>query len=163
MEPLFTFRLPMHPKPKGSVRARAIKVDGNWIATTYPDPDSNKWEADAARLIAHAWGDRPPIDQAVVLRITAVFPRTKTQRKPRFPAGRLLMPVKPDLSNLLKATEDAVVKAGVLIDDGRVTDQHNRKRRAARGEKPCVEIELWATDGSDLAYPQLPAEQLGLL
>jgi Holliday junction resolvase RusA-like endonuclease len=42
--------------------------------------------------------------------------------------------VTPDASKLLRSTEDALVQAGVLSDDGRVYDLHVSKRLAEPGE-----------------------------
>lgn len=49
-----------------------------------------------------------------------------------------------DLDNLVKATLDAVVHAGVLLDDRLVVeDGGSRKLYGRVGEEPCVEVRIW--------------------
>jgi len=98
------------PAPQGSKRHVG---NGRMIESSKavkPWRDSVTW---AGR---EEMGDRPPLDGPLMARI--VF----TLRKPASaPKKRHTYPDrKPDLSKLLRSTEDALVTAGVIADDARI-------------------------------------------
>lgn len=67
--------------------------------------------ADAAYTL---WEGRPPLDGPLALTVRFVMPRPTTARK----ADRWQYR-KPDLSKLLRCTEDALIDAGIVVDDAR--------------------------------------------
>jgi crossover junction endodeoxyribonuclease RusA len=73
--------------------------------------------ADAAR---GAWGAQPPLDGPLVLSITFRLPMPASRPKRARVAGMVWHTTKPDLSKLIRATEDALTDAGVIRDDARI-------------------------------------------
>lgn len=85
----------------------------------------------AARMAMGTARMREPFDGAVQLESTFWLKRPKT-------VTRALPTVKPDLSHLLRAAEDALVKAGVMRDDALICTSIESKRYCAPGGRPCT-------------------------
>lgn len=74
------------------------------------------WRQDVKTAAEAARNGTDPIDGPVNLKITFTLPKPKSA-----PKRRVTWPdKKPDLSKLVRSTEDALVDAGVLRDDSRV-------------------------------------------
>lgn len=117
------------PKSKGSMRAFVVK--GRPIITA-DNPKTRSWERLLADRISSEWESEPwdgPIDMELTFQIL----RPKSAKK------RLWPHVKPDLSKLIRAVEDALVGAGALKDDALIVSCACQKIYA---DMPGVEIEL---------------------
>lgn len=91
-----------------------------------------------AVMLAGSW-HKEPITEPVVLVIEYHFPILKAASVAERQGG--WMTSKPDLSNLTKTLEDALVDAGILIDDNLVVSQVVTKVRAV---DPHIWISLWS-------------------
>ena len=103
------------PGPQGSKspkgrdgRGRVILVESS--KKVAPWRDSVAW---AAR---QAMAGRPPIDGPVRCQMVFVFPRPKSRKR------TALHDRKPDLSKLIRSTEDALTTGGAWADDARVVE-----------------------------------------
>lgn len=74
------------------------------------------WRQDVKTAAELARNGADPIDGPVALHITFTLPKPKSAPKNR----RTWPDKKPDLSKLVRSTEDALVDAGVLRDDSRI-------------------------------------------
>lgn len=133
--------IPGPPVAKGrprvySLRSRAGEVVGHRGVT--PERTA-RWEAGAAVMLRAAWSGGP-LAGAVVVELDAVFARPKRLCRRVDPPGRLPMTGRPDIDNIVKAGLDALVRAGVVIDDAQVVTLTCRKRYTARDEGPGVDI-----------------------
>lgn len=72
-----------------------------------------------ARIALTGW---TTLDGPIVLSILFWLPPPKTM-----PRGRVLPTTYPDLSKIVRSTEDALTTAGVWADDARVIELHARK------------------------------------
>ena len=68
------------------------------------------------------------------------FPFTSNTPKKKRVSGKCMMVQRPDLDNLIKGTQDALVYAGLLPDDSQVVGYCNIYKY--RSENPCVIIQL---------------------
>jgi Holliday junction resolvase RusA-like endonuclease len=128
-----------------TARGRAVQ--------SYLVANASAWQRAAIALIRQQWGPREAMSGAVRLQVTGVFLRPKRldcqhKRKPCSCPPEMLdgrpMPhtSTPDATNVHKLAEDALVKAGVLVDDRLVVEYSGSMRYAARGEAPCVCISV---------------------
>jgi Holliday junction resolvase RusA-like endonuclease len=148
----FLLRIPRSPVPAARGRCGCRAGHGHM----YPDPDYDAWKDAVVQLLRYGY-KRDPVTVPVNVAVEAVFPRPSTAPKqwtmggerykypwPWTPDRRPYIGV-VDLDNLVKATLDALVQGGVLQDDRLVVqDAGSRKVFAAEGEKPCVEVRVYA-------------------
>lgn len=134
-------------EPMGQGRPRAVRM-GNLGVRMHAAPKSAEWQALAAQQFAASW-KRPAHAGPVRLSVMAVGRRPKSVTK-RVGTGRYWCERKPDLDNVIKAVGDALVAAGVLVDDTLVAQISARKMVAAHGEGPCVCVRLFALPPIDL-------------
>lgn len=73
------------------------------------------WRDAVAWACREAMAGAPPLSGPVVCQMVFVFPRPKSRKK------TALHDRKPDLSKLIRSTEDAMTTGGVWEDDARVT------------------------------------------
>lgn len=131
---LFSIFIPGKPAPGGS--KRAIPTKKGKIAVVDDAKGNRDWKSRVADQARIAWGDKPLLDQPIVVRATFFVLRPKGHfgvkglkpSAPEFPT------TKPDLTKLFRATEDALTGV-VWRDDPLIVEQHIRK---AYGEKPGV-------------------------
>lgn len=100
------------PAPQGSKRHVG---NGRMIESSKkvkPWREAVKW---AAREAMAAAGIASPLDAPLVASMTFTMPRPKSAPKSRRHADR-----KPDLSKLIRSTEDALTDAGLIADDARI-------------------------------------------
>jgi len=98
------------------------------------------WQEFATLMATRAMRGRKPFTGPVSLSFTVIFGIPKGWNKATKKAaaeGRIFYAVVPDLTNLLKATEDCFTKAGVWNDDCQVVYQETLKRY---GETPMVSV-----------------------
>ena len=98
------------------------------------------------QAIRIAWGnatDQPPLAGPVRLTVEFVLPRTKSRPdkvpKTLWGTGRVVMPCKPDLDNMLKAVKDALNRLA-WNDDGQVWQVRATKEYAGTDEQPHATI-----------------------
>lgn len=128
------FFVPGKPIPKA--RPRVTKA-----GQTYTPKRCRQYEERVAKVAAHSY-DGEPIDGACVLTMTAVMPRPQRLMAKRYSRGRIYHPKRPDLDNLLKSVMDGLSKAGIWVDDARVTRTKASKFYAGIGETPGVYISI---------------------
>jgi Holliday junction resolvase RusA-like endonuclease len=100
------------PAPQGSKRHVG---NGRMIESSKkvkPWREAVKW---AAREAMAAAGIASPLDAPLIASMTFTMPRPKSAPKSRRHADR-----KPDLSKLIRSTEDALTDAGLISDDARI-------------------------------------------
>lgn len=146
VEWILSLYVPGTPAPQGSKMARPIyrgrgatKVFTGKVAQVESSKSRvNEWRADVRQACTDAWGDRPPLDGPIELFVEFVRKRPTSAPKSRTPAATTM----PDLSKLIRSTEDAITSAGVWADDARVIELRARKRIAEIGETPGAQIKI---------------------
>jgi len=134
-------------KPVAKQRPRMTR-DGH----AYTPAATRQWERYAATLLGHCWHPRDPLDAPVVVEIVVVLPRPKT--RPNSLAAHAWMATgcpaigRSDVDNFAKAGLDAMVKAGVIVDDTRVVDLRARKVYADPGQGPGVVVTMRAWEAA---------------
>lgn len=146
------------PAPQGSKSFKGMSKAGRAILV-----ESSKkvrpWRQDvkhAAERWRQANGMRQPLDGPIVVGMVFTVPKPSTA-----PKTRRTYPMRmPDLSKLLRSTEDALTDAGVWADDARVV-RYTKLAKVYPGEDPdaldspgCViEIETLAPQQAALPMP----------
>lgn len=124
--------VPGRPAPQGSKRALG---PGRMVEMSkYVDA----WRTDVRAACVEAWGDQPPLDGPLVLNVEFVRKRPASAPKRRTPPATTA----PDLSKLIRSTEDAITSAGVWADDARVVRLVASKRVAEIGERSGARIRI---------------------
>lgn len=85
------------------------------------------WERraiEAALSAYHGPQPRPPLDEPVVVHVTAWHHRPRRLCRRKDPRQAIRATCKPDVDNVAKLVLDALVKARVLVDDTRVAVLH---------------------------------------
>jgi Holliday junction resolvase RusA-like endonuclease len=144
---LISFFVPGVPAPGGSKRSFRHRHTGKIV--TMDDCERNKsWRTSVAWVAAQSkngrgdWPRREPLLASFVF----VMPRPKGHYgarglRPSAPKGHQ---VKPDLTKLIRSTEDALT--GILwVDDAQIVRFVDpEKRYAGEGESPGAWITLWS-------------------
>lgn len=130
-----------HPAPQGS---KAFKgIHGGHAVLAESSKAVKPWRMDVKHAAIEAHGGNPPMDGPLCVRM--VF----TLRKPASaPKKRRTWPDrKPDLSKLVRSTEDALTDAGVIADDARIVELTAAKRFPGEDldamHIPGVRITIW--------------------
>jgi Holliday junction resolvase RusA-like endonuclease len=135
------------PAPQGSKRfvghakstGRAIMIESS--ARVKP------WRQDVKAAAILVRNGAPPLDGPLIGRMVFTLPKPKSAPKRR----RTYADRKPDLSKLIRSTEDALTDAGVLADDARIVE-YSRIAKVFPGEDsealeaPGVIIEIMPLD-----------------
>lgn len=105
------------PAPQGSKKFVGLTKAGRGILV-----ESSKkvrpWRQDVKETALMVRGSKPPIDAP--LRVRMVFTMPKPSSAPK---RRKVVPCRmPDLSKLVRSTEDALTDAGIWKDDARVVE-----------------------------------------
>ena len=131
------------PQQQGSSKAFVVRDRRTGKPRAIVTSD-NRTELQAWREAVRTESQTAAIDEGgyrdtgpVGLRITWRLPRPKRARAGELPATR------PDIDKLERAILDALTGTWYR-DDGQVTDVEKRKRYAAAGDPPSVEIEMTA-------------------
>ena len=142
--PLSVF-VPGSPAPQGSKHARPIyrgRGDARVFTGRVVNVESSKdrvnaWRTDVRIMAEREWS-QPPLTGAVRLRIAFVMPRPAAAPKRSTPPATK----RPDVSKLLRSTEDALTSAGVWLDDALAVDVHVTKRIAEIGERSGAWVDV---------------------
>jgi Holliday junction resolvase RusA-like endonuclease len=110
-------------EPVGEGRPRAVRMGPR--VRMHSAPKSAVWRAVAAQQMASEWGDQPPSSAMCGVTIKALMPRPKSRpkdvSKESWKCGLAVSRrQKPDVDNVAKAVLDAIVQAGVIVDDTQV-------------------------------------------
>lgn len=111
-----------NPAPQGSKKFVGLSKQGRGIMV-----ESSKkvrpWRQDVKAAAEAVRGDSAPLDEALRVRMVFTMPKPASapKRKRTFPSK------KPDLSKLVRSTEDALTDAGIWRDDSRVVECTARK------------------------------------
>ena len=113
------------PAPQGSKR----HVGGGRMIESSPHVGNWREDVRTAALLLGRKG--PPLDGALAVRMVFTVAKPKSAPKTRrtWPASM------PDLSKLIRATEDALTSAGIWKDDARVVE-YDRAAKVYPGEDP---------------------------
>jgi crossover junction endodeoxyribonuclease RusA len=147
-----SFRVIGEPAPQGSKRhvGRGVMVESSKRVKPWRED-----VAASARVAMHEHRCGPfcgPVNLAAVF----VLPRPKSLSRTKLALGPCR---KPDLSKLLRATEDALVTAGLLEDDARIVSlDGTRKRFAEPGEALGAEIVI--VEAGAIPQPMITRESL---
>lgn len=118
------------PAPQGSKKFVGVAKSGRGIMV-----ESSKrvkpWRADVKEAAEKARNGAAPLDGPLVARIVFTLPKPASAPKRR----RLFAMRKPDLSKLLRSTEDALTDAGAIADDARIVE-YSRLAKVFPNEDP---------------------------
>lgn len=133
-------------EPVGEGRPRAVRR-GASIAM-HSAPRSAEWRALAARAWCEKWGGKPPHDGLVRVEVDAFMRRPKTRpadvsREDWKSGAAAYRRQKPDVDNIAKAVLDALVTAGVLLDDSQVCSERTSRRMTDAQRPARVEVRVW--------------------
>lgn len=156
---MITFTIPGEPVGKG--RPRATTIGGH--ARLFTPKKTRSWERLAADVMVLTWCRIPgcrgqgPIRVPVRVVVEAVCSRPKRlvprsmggtlAKSSKLSDGRLWRPTKPDADNVAKAALDALVLAGIILDDVQVVEVTARSLYGAVGEAGCVVVHLDLIEG----------------
>lgn len=139
---MIEFKVYGMPAPQGSKRyvgkskaGRAIMVESS--AKVRP------WRMDVKAAAEFVRGDTPPLDGPLVVGMVFTLPKPASAPKRR----RTYPDRKPDLSKLVRSTEDALTDAGLIADDARIVGLTAAKVFPREDERaldaPGVLIRIW--------------------
>jgi len=136
-----------HPAPQGSKSGHAVQKDGAYTGRVVMHESSKHvrpWRQDvvaAAREQVPSWTARGMLDGPLAASMVFTFTRPASHYGTGRNAARLrpsapsAHAVYPDLSKLIRSTEDALTTAGVWADDARVAE-YRRAAKVFAGEDP---------------------------
>ena len=118
-------------EPVGEGRPRAVRMRRG--VRVHAAPKSAQWRALAAQQMAAEWGERLPYRDCCEVFIVAFMPRPQTRPKDVSKeawkgSAVVLRRQKPDVDNIAKAVLDAIVQAGIIVDDTQVVDLAVKRR-----------------------------------
>ena len=158
-EPEVRFTIPGPPRgwQRTGQRIATSKKTGKQFIVNYTPGETRSDEWVLKRAAMEAMGDRPPLDDASDLRITAwsPIPRSWSKRKQDAAIENMTLPItKPDFDNISKLVDG--IKGVVWRDDCLVTDFHFYKRFSTR-PRTVVEVRL-ATPSRPMRDPLSDAD-----
>lgn len=118
------------PAPQGSKSFKGLTKAGRAIMTE-SSSKVRPWRQDVKHAALAARAGLPPIDAAVRARMVFTMPKPASAPKKR----RTYPQRMPDLSKLVRSTEDALTDAGIWADDARVVE-YDRIAKVYPGEDP---------------------------
>lgn len=127
------------PMPQGSHDVRVIQGKNGERARGYAVhhnvKELDQWRNSVERAAVLALGQRSGFgaQSPVLVRITFWLPKPPTVKR-EFPS------VPPDIDKLGRAVLDPLQKAGVLRNDGQVTDLYSRKRYGVHFRGATIEV-----------------------
>src|SRR5262245_45057771 len=144
--PECTITIPGPPRGKGSGRPAILQPNpakGRFEARAmiFPDKQTASYEAIVKFAACEQWGDRPPLDCELRLRVTAVFavPASWSKKRQGEALGGIIRPsVKPDDDNLIKIRD--AFKGVIFRDDALFVETVVRK---FYGTTPLLRFEIW--------------------
>ena len=146
------FTLAIEPKSlqKGGKRIRIVanpRRPGRFLPMHFSDAKAKAFKGAVAALCAP---HRPasPMEGPLCLRATFVMPRPARLCRRADPAGRVWCDTRPDSTNLVKGLEDLLTDGRFWHDDNQVALQRIARQYAAKGESPCIEVEIETLGGA---------------
>lgn len=137
--------IPGRAAPQGSKQAAPIyrgrgagRVFTGKVTQREMSPHVKTWREDVRAGCLVAWNGKPPLDGPIELEVEFVRKRPASAPKRSTPPAT----TSPDLSKLVRSTEDAITSAGVWVDDARVVRTVSSKRVAEIGETPGARIRI---------------------
>jgi Holliday junction resolvase RusA-like endonuclease len=127
-----------HARPIYRGKGKARVFTGKVVNVESSKSGVDTWRADVRAASVIAWDGRPPLDGPLVLEVEFIRKRPASAPKSYTPDAN----TQPDLSKLIRSTEDALTSAGVWADDGRVVHTVSSKRCAEHGETPGAHIRI---------------------
>jgi Holliday junction resolvase RusA-like endonuclease len=142
------------PAPQGSKKFVGTTKTGRGLMI-----ESSKkvkpWRMDVKEAAEIVMASRPPLDGPLTVVMTFTLPKPATAPKTR----RTWPCRKPDVSKLVRSTEDALTDAGVWADDARVVTLVARKVYPKEGlsalHAPGAVIEVFEADEVDVMVQAL--------
>lgn len=134
---IYAFAVYGIPGPQGSKRFVGTSKSGRGIMIE-SSAKVKPWREAVVAAARRAKGDNPPLDGPLVVSMVFTLPKPASAPKRRrsYPCR------KPDLSKLIRSTEDALTDAGIWADDSRVIEY----QRAAK-VFPCEDADALDTPG----------------
>jgi crossover junction endodeoxyribonuclease RusA len=127
-----TLFIPGRPAPQGSKKYFGPKQ------VVEMSQHVGAWRDDVRAACLREWGTRGALDAPLFLEVEFVHARTAGAPKGWTPSKTSA----PDLSKLVRSTEDAITSAGVWRDDARVVATLSWKRMAEIDETPGAHIRI---------------------
>lgn len=137
------FWVPGKPATSGSKTAGVTKNGRRFVRPA--NKRQKSWQNQVATCAAEVMGSIPPTVEPVTMTVRAYVPRPKSHYGSGRNAGRLkssapaFPTVKPDLTKMVRALEDAMTGI-VWRDDAQVVDQNIKKRYATKGPGVSVAV-----------------------
>lgn len=104
------------PGPQGSKRFMGVKAGRGVMIES--SKKVRPWREDVRIAAEKARAGRPPIDGPLLVHMVFTLPKPNSA-----PKRRKIYPMRtPDLSKLLRSTEDALTSSGLWIDDARAVE-----------------------------------------
>jgi Holliday junction resolvase RusA-like endonuclease len=135
------------PAPQGS--KKFVGMRGGHGVMVESSKRVKPWRADVKAAAEAARDGAAPMDGPLVMRMVFTLPKPSSAPKRR----RTYAMRKPDLSKLVRSTEDALTDAGLISDDARIVE-YERLAKVFPGEDPesleapGVRIELRSVGGA---------------
>jgi Holliday junction resolvase RusA-like endonuclease len=159
----FKFFVPGIPQPGGSKKGFAYfdKNQGKYRAVVTEDNKKSKpWREAVAWAAKEVFGE--PLQGPLQVEFKFIMPRPKGHfgKRGLLPSAPKLPSVKPDVTKLIRSTEDAM-KGIAWIDDSMIVNQHGQK---VYGRRPgaLITIELATADPEEEMKIDQALDQLGL-
>lgn len=135
-----------HPAPQGSKKFVGRARNGRGILVE-SSRRVKPWREDVKAAAIAARNGSPPLDGPLVASMVFTVPKPASAPKRR----RVYPMRKPDLSKLVRSTEDALTDAGVIADDARIVEYVRIAKVFPREdpqalEAPGVRIEIRRLD-----------------
>lgn len=112
---MISFTVYGQPAAQGSKRALVNKYTGR-ASVVENSKRVKPWRQDVKAAALEARNGAPPLDGPLWLRVWFTLPKPKSAPKKL----KTHPDKKPDVSKLVRALEDALVDAGVMVDDARI-------------------------------------------
>jgi len=138
--------VPGIPQPGGSKRGFVTK--GGRVAIVEDAKRNKDWRATVALAASKAMGEEPPLTCALSLTIEFLFPRPKGHYGTGKNAGKVKPAApwshttRPDLTKLIRSTEDALTRI-VWLDDAQVYFQVAEKRYTSEQPGAWITVAPW--------------------
>ena len=145
------------PAPQGSKSAKGSYTDAagkRHVRLVESSKRVKPWRERVEAAVREALAGRTGFPLAGPLEIGALFtlPRPGRMPKERIVGGIALPMCYPDLSKLLRSTEDAITKAGAWLDDAQVVNCREFGKRYAGEpgalESPGAVVRVWQIGGA---------------
>ena len=132
------------PMPQGSMKA----FNAGGMARMKPSGGAAfaAWRnavADKARQVVEATGGAYPLDGPLVLHVEFRFPMPVSRPKRTRALGMAPKTTAPDADKLLRCVGDALIAAGVLVDDARFCDVSAMKWEVTGWTGATIRVKRW--------------------